>query len=227
MSSDGIWFFIFIAFVAAAGFYIAYALAEKRRKELEALAEQLGLFFAPHADEVHDRYEGFTPFGAGSSRRSSNLLHGQRGEVLWQLFEYRYTTGSGKQRQTHSYGIAAATVPIWFRKLQIRPEGIFDKLAAFVGYDDINFESEQFSRRYHVSCDVRKFAYDVIHPQMIEYLLGCPAHAWQIAGNIILIHKSGSFSAYEAKRIIEMVEGFLERIPAYVREDSQLRASMG
>src|SRR5262245_59879135 len=103
---DAIGFFIFIVLVVAGGFFFAHLFAEKRRKELEALADRLGLFFAPYCEEVHERYEGFTPFGSGSSRQSSNLLHGQRGEVQWQLFDYRYTTGSGKQRQTHRYGIA-------------------------------------------------------------------------------------------------------------------------
>lgn len=221
---NSMWFFVIIGLIVVAGIAYTYLAAEKRRKELAQLADRAGLVFAPDCGDVYQKYVTFTPFSRGAGWSSSNLLAGERGEVHWELFDYRYTTGSGKNRQTHHCGIAAATVPIWFRKLQIRPEDIFDKVAAFVGYDDINFESNEFSRRYHVSCDVRKFAYDVIHPQMIEFLLARPAHHWQLADNVILIHKSSRYSAADLEQVLTMVEGFIERIPGYVREDAQLRA---
>jgi hypothetical protein len=212
-------FFMLIIGVVAAVLLFSYFASEQRRKELSSAGERLGLFFAPDADGAHMSYIEFYPFGRGQGQRCTNLLHGQRGELVWEIFDYKYTTGSGKNRQTHNYGIAAARVPMLFRHLQIRPEGWFDKIVAMVGIDDINFESEEFSRRYHVSCDVRKFAYDIIHPQMIEFLLGCPAMHWQIRHDVILIHKGGRFSAHDLERVVEMVEGFFTRIPQYVRQD--------
>lgn len=216
---ESYWVFIFIALIVVVGFVIAHLAAEKRRKDLAELAERAGLFFSAYTDDVHSIYYGFTPFGSGSGRRSTNLLHGQRGEVRWQIFDYRYTTGSGKNRKTHHYGIAAAHVPLRLKRLAIRPEGWFDKIASMVGFDDINFESEEFSRQYHVSCSVRKFAYDLIHPQMIEFLLTCQRRHWQMEGDVVLLHKSGRFSAYELEEVLTMVEGFVQRIPPYVRQD--------
>ena len=46
-----------------------------------------------------------------------------------------------------------------------------DKIAGALGFHDINFESSEFSRKFHIKCADKKFAYDVIHPRMMEFLL--------------------------------------------------------
>ena len=38
-------------------------------------------------------------------------------------------------------------------------------------FDDIDFESDEFSRKFYVQSSDRKFAYDVLHPRMMEFLL--------------------------------------------------------
>ena len=50
-------------------------------------------------------------------------------------------------------------------------EGLFSKLAQAVGYDDIDFESAEFSRKFCVRSKDKRFAYDVCHPRLMEYLL--------------------------------------------------------
>jgi hypothetical protein len=216
-------FFGAIILLIVISLIIGAIASAKRNRELTALAERTGLFFAPDSGDAHLRYERFLPFGRGSSQRTANLLHGPRGRFHWEMFDYRFRTGSGKNRRTHRYGIAVATLPgMYFHKLTMRPEGFVDKVASLAGFGDINFESHEFSRRYHVSCDVRKYAYDLIHPQMIEYLLGCSTRHWQLYGDVILIHTPGRFSAHELEDVMATVEGFIERIPAYVQEDAKL-----
>lgn len=203
---------------------VAYQQARKRREELSLLARSLGLRFDPYCGDVHDRYEGFSPFGQGYSRRSSNLLSGRIGQIDWEIFDYHYTTGSGKHRQTHQVGVVAANVPIVFPTMMMRAEGFFDRIASLAGFDDINFESEQFSRRYHVHCDDRKFAYDLIHPQMIEYLLSVEPRHWQMYGTRIVLARSGRYSPGEIAEVFRLIEGFVALIPDYVRQDRGLKA---
>lgn len=213
----------FLAFAAlAVGIVIAiysYLAAEKRRKELHELADSLGLSFRAHPNGIHDRYRAFTPLDRGHSRRSTNLIEGTRNGIRWEMFDFRYKTGSGKNQQTHHVGVVIATVPMVLPRLRMRPEGIFDKLAAAIGFDDINFESDEFSRRYHVSSCDRKLAYDLLHPQMIEYLLMLPRYDWQLAGPVILIWNSSRYRPSELPLVMSAIEGFVDRIPEYVRED--------
>jgi len=202
----------------------AWRAAEKRRKALEAFAADHGLAFDPDPDPtLIDRFSGMAPFDRGSDRRVSNRIHGRRGEVDWELFDYRYTTGSGKNRRTHHFGVVVACVPLLFPRMTLRAEGLFDKVASLVGYDDINFESHEFSSRYHVSGADRKRCYDLIHPRMIEFLMTLPRYHWQFDGNRIVIHLAGSQHPQTMADIMSAIGGFLERIPDYVRKDIGFR----
>jgi hypothetical protein len=212
--------FILIAVTLA---IFGHQAAKRRRAELFQLAISLGFQFQPQPGDVHDRYLGFAPFGVGSSKRSACLLHGTEGEFEWELFDYRYTTGSGKNRQTHHYGIIAASIPLNFPKMQIRPEGFFDKIASFAGFDDINFESGEFSRRYHVTCADRTLAYDLIHPQMIEFLLSGPLRTWQTGGRRILLIRGGKFPAAEIPAAMDAINNFVKLLPNYFRADRSSR----
>ena len=194
--------------------------ARRRRRALEAFARRAGLSFSPGDDHtLADQFGGFTPFGQGRSRRASNLVAGERRGVRWEAFDYRYTTGSGKNRRTHRYGAVAARVPLAFPRTTVRPEGVFDKVAALAGFDDINFESEAFSRRYHVKGEDRRRVYDLIHPGMMQYLMSLPAMHWQLGPGLVLVTRPGHYDAEEIERVMGSMEGFLSHIPDYVRAE--------
>jgi len=209
------WYFMggVIAFVAG-WFIIAHFQQQKRCRELLALATAKELFFAPDADNAHTRFGGFEPLDNHRHPSSSNLLHGRRGEIEWLIFDFQYVIGAGKNKRTHRFGVVAAIVPLHFRRLTIRPEGFLDKMQQFVtGSADIPIQNEPFNRRYHVTCDVPKFAHDVLHPQMIELLMaGTPMH-WQLGGDVILIHRRGLFTAEEIDLSMLLIEAFIDRLP--------------
>jgi hypothetical protein len=84
------------------------------------------------------------------------------------------TSRSGKSRRTTTHEFSYVIVDLPYERLPtlfIRREGIFDAVAGAFGFDDIDFESAEFSKRFHVKSDDKRFAYDVIHPAMIEFLL--------------------------------------------------------
>jgi hypothetical protein len=211
---------ILFAVVAVAVLVLGSIFERRRRRALAAFAGRAGMSFTPgDAGEIYLGYDGFTPFGQGRSRRASNHVQGRRGEVDWDFFDYRYTTGSGKNRRTHHYGIAAAKVGLMLPTMTLRPEGMFDKIASLAGFDDLNFESEEFSRRYHVKGEDRQRIYDLIHPKMMEYLLSLPASHWQLGPGLILQIHGGHYDPAQMAGVMEKVQGFLARIPSYVRED--------
>ena len=117
----------------------------------------------------------FELFGRGHGKKASNVLVGEEGGREAVAFDYQYTTGSGKNRTTYYHQAVVLGLPINAARLRTRSENIFDRVASWVGWDDIDFESDEFSRRYHVKCDDRRFAYDVLHARLIEYLLAQPS----------------------------------------------------
>jgi hypothetical protein len=207
--------------VLALAALIAGAIAERRRRAaLEAFARRLGLSFKPGSWGGEGQFAGYTPFDVGRSRRSSNLMEGTRNGVRWQAFDYRYSTGSGKNRRTHHWGVVVARVGLSFPRAIIRPEGFLDSIASLAGFDDINFESEAFSRRYHVSGADRQRIYDLVDARMMEYFLSLPAVHWQLGPGVVMHARNGRYSPQEIEQRMGMIEGFLSRVPSHVRADT-------
>ncbi len=44
-------------------------------------------------------------------------------------------------------------------------------MASAFGFSDIDFESAEFSQKFYVQSRDKRFAYDLLHPNMLEFLL--------------------------------------------------------
>ena len=178
------------------GAWLAHKAAAERRRALAELAARHGLAFDPHEDDGHDdEYAQFEIFRRGHSRVAKNTLSG-RLELFGRPcalragdFRYRVTRNSGKSRRTSTYRFSYLIVhPPWQTPpLLIRREGVFDKLASAFGFDDIDFESDEFSRRFYVKSTDKRFAYDVLHPRMMEFLLAEPPPMLDLEGGALCV----------------------------------------
>lgn len=169
---------VFIA-VAIMVMIAAHKAEQRRRAAFQAAAAELGLHYDPSdQDDWDSRWPQFECFQRGHSRRAFNILSGQLGPggPRCALGEYLFkeTHGSGKNRRTVTYRFGFAIIDTGFAGIPdmlIRRESFFDKMASFLGFDDIDFESVEFSKRYMVKSTDKRFAYDLIDPQMMEFLL--------------------------------------------------------
>ena len=191
--------------------------ARERREALARLAAQWGLQYYPDDPYgIPDRYAQFDLFDTGHSRSASNVMAGQVNGRDVILCDYRYKTGSGKNESTHSFQAAILTLPILAARLHVRQESVFDKIASWVGHDDINFESAEFSRRYHVKCDAPKFAYDIFHARLIEYLLACgDCPMLEMNGPTLLLYESNN-KIENFRRLMDIGQEIIRSIPEYV-----------
>jgi len=211
---------LFFALVAAGIVgLIIYGImkARERREALARLAAQWGLtYYADDPFDIPARYAFFDLFDTGHSRSASNVMAGQVNGRDVILCDYRYKTGSGKNESTHSFQAAILTLPILAARLHVRQESVFDKIASWVGHDDINFESAEFSRRYHVKCDNPKFAYDIFHARLIEYLLACgDMPALEMSGVTLLLYDNQG-QVENVRRLMEIGQEIIRSIPEYV-----------
>lgn len=189
--------FIAIAVVVAV---IGYLSALKRREAMTAMAAKLGLSFHPAKNrDIARRYRFLNKLRRGSNRYAFNILSGsyQGHDVV--LFDYHYKTGSGKNTHHHYFSFFILHLATSCPELVIAREGVFSKIAQAVGYDDIDFESHEFSRKFCVRCGDKKFAYDVCNARMIEYLLSNADLTIEIEDNALAV----SFSSRLAPESIE------------------------
>jgi len=207
------------AFIALAAAVIVFGIlkARQRREAMARLAADLG--FEYYADDpwgLAERYAMFDLFGRGHSRKASNVLCGELDGRAVVAFDYKYTTGSGKNQSTHHYQGVVLGLPIVAAGLRMRGETAFDRLASWVGWDDIDFESDEFSRRYHVRSEDRRFAYDIFHARLIEHLLACgDVPDLEMKGNLMILY-DGQRDAENVRRLLGIGREIVASIPGYV-----------
>ncbi len=166
-------FFLFFFVVAACSIYGAWAAAQ-RRKDFETVAVRHGLNHS-----VEDPFDctriAFPLFRRGDGRGAENVMwrDGTNGGPV-RAFDYWYYTESRDQhgnvsKTYHYFSCALAQVNGAWPELQIEREGVLDRVAGALGFDDIDFESDEFNRTYAVHCQDRRFAMALIDPRMMEH----------------------------------------------------------
>lgn len=224
------------AIVAVASLIIASAIhaakqTQARRDALAALASEIGFRFNPDKDTRHDdEYAHFEVFRRGHSRAAYNTLTGaidpggDEGLAAMPIkmgdFTYKITSSNGKTTTTRTYNFSYLILHLPYGAvpdLLIRAEGVFDKLAGAFGFDDIDFESEEFSRRFHVKSADKKFAYDVCHPRMMEFLMQSDPPTIDIErGRCCLVNGSKRWEPADFKAMLGWAKAFFEQWPEHV-----------
>jgi hypothetical protein len=208
---------VVLLMLAAAALAVFAWFSAKRREELKKWAEANGLTLRAGRDSRLDElYPRFGCLRRGGSRYAYHIVEGPWHRRSVTAFDYHYATGSGKNRQDHRFSaiVLASEVPL--QPLSIRPEGILDKVTEFFGLDDIDFESAEFSRTFHVTSKDRRWAYDVIHQGAMEFLLGMPRFAIQFDVGSVIVWRGHRFDPKTFEAAIQVAEGLLDRLPSYL-----------
>lgn len=208
---------LLVAAVIGIAIYLSYLSQKKRREALRGLASSLGLQFFPEKDRaLAKHYAKLDELRKGSNRYASNVLRGNWKGYLVELFDYHYEVrrSSGKNSSTQHYNLSVLVcrLPRPFPETRVYREGVFEKLIQMIGFEDIHFESAEFSRRYTVRSKSKKFAYDFLNPRAIDYLLDAPDLNIEIEDGVL---------ALVTRKRLEP-----EEIPAYLGHLGTLRGLM-
>lgn len=218
----------------------AYAERERQRKAgLAFWASRNGFTFTERDPWNFDaRYQGVGDIGTGHDRYALELVTRQD-PVPCAIFRYHYKTwetrtvtdSDGRSRteryeSTHWRRYLVVELGAAFPNFFIRPEGFLDKVAGFVGFGDINFESEEFSRRYHVKSDDRQFAYALIHPQLMEWLMHQGFTAQIARGLFVMDVSQVDHTAEGCQQVWVQTAGFVNQIPPFVWQDFGRRSPL-
>lgn len=213
----------------------------KRKEALGQWAATLGLTFRHGQDVTYDGQFEFAALRQGRNRYAFNRAEGvYDGRAVW-AFDYHYETQSTRtvtdskgrtrtERTTnHHYFsgvIVRSDVPL--KKLIVRPEGFGDKIKAFFGSNDLDFESGEFSRRYHVSADDRRYAYDILHARAIEFLLTRPKCTIEFCetGHVLILRGVGRLPPEGFQNSLETVDALLDLMPDYLKQAQRDTANL-
>lgn len=207
-------------------------LRDRRRKELAEWARLNEFGFLPAEDySIGSHYQFFKCLQRGDNRYGYNIMEGISGKRVVCAFDYHYETHSSDSkgnRQTHHHHFSAVVVEagLPLKPLFIRPEGFLDKVTEFVGFDDIDFESAEFSKRFFVKSPDRRWAYDVLHQATMELMLCYPRFSIDFQVSQIMAYwDNKTFSLGDFGSALKVVTGILDGLPdSVVRELKGIRS---
>ncbi len=195
----------------------------KRRQGLALAARQLGLSFSAEDTQGCLGYP-FALLQKGDGRGAENVMWGwscQDTNVT--EFDYWYYDESADEKgnETRSYyHFSCAVLPIAAQcaQLTLDRENVLTRIADHMGLHDIEFESEDFNRRFNVKCADRKFANDMIDARMMQWLVGVDHAFWfEVSGPWVLCSAKRR-PLTELVPLLGTAEQFLEHVPRVVYE---------
>ncbi len=135
-------------------FMILMARQEKKRTEaLKQVSATLGLTFEAKGDLARIRALGdLSLFDLGHSKDVRNVMSGRSDAVDFQIFDYHYRVGSGKQSMAFEQTVAfypgqGNGLPDFI----LTPENPLTRRGEKKGFQDIDFDSSPaFSAQYHL-----------------------------------------------------------------------------
>jgi hypothetical protein len=209
--SNPVFFIAIVVVLVLACAIIGFIMDRKRRQAMSALATRLGLTYDPQKDyNTASQFRFLDKLAQGNNRYAFNSIYGEfKGHII-NAFDYHYETHStdskGRRHTHHHYfSFFILQLPRAFQELTIVKEGIFSKIAQTFGYEDIDFESAEFSRTFCVRSPNKKFAYDVCNARMMDYLLNNKDLSIEIESNALAL-------AFDTRLSAEEIEANLNRL---------------
>ena len=189
----------------------------QRVKRIEQWALATGWTHVGSDSSLVARWQG-QPFRIGRSKRTFEVLRGSfRGRPA-QSFAYRYTTGSGKEQSTVTFHVVSMALPAYLPTLELTPDGLGARLAKAFGGQDLRFESEAFNAAWRAEAPMTKFAYDVVHPRLMERLLQGEARGMslRIEGTDILCWSNGTPDLDAIAGRLQVLAAVVDAVPRFV-----------
>ena len=189
-----------------------------RRKQLEQFAKSSGWSFYPKKKaSVCEAIPDSIRLHLGSVTRPINLIEGKYDALRFVCFDFGFSS-NGDEYFVDDYRSCVLVEPgCKMDFLLIRKQEVKDAIAG-QGLG-VAFESVEFSKTFLVLADDERWAYDVIHPLMMEFLLLNTDYVIEFGKHGLFLYKSGLFSNEEFKEAIEIGCGIMERIPDFVKQE--------
>ncbi|MFA4986689.1 MAG: hypothetical protein WC712_08910 [Candidatus Brocadiia bacterium] len=228
--NEGVLVFTIIGgFVVVAATMVILTLQYLRRvkRELQAYADSHGCTFsAKDTLGILKLCKDLKEFRQGSSHKVSLLVFGQRDGVRFCFFTHEFETGSGDSTTHYNHRWllleGALTVP---SHLWVRPENFVDRIAEMMGFDDIDFEFNQFNDMYFVKADDKKTAYDFFGREVMESLVhDREKYCFEARGPLFIFSLSNlQFSVSRFDFVLGAAFGLLGKLDPLAREKFLVR----
>jgi hypothetical protein len=181
--------------------WMANVADKKRTAAMQVVAQTMGFTFFPEipiADAI--ALGGDLPvFNHGHAKRAVRMMRGTLAGRNAAIFDYKYTTGSGKSQHVHLHTVVlfpegGAGLPAF----TLGPENFLHRFAGMFGYQDIDFpEFPDFSKHYLLRGADEPAIREAFNSTVLAFLGGTTG--WQVQSNAaqLAVFREGSFAKPE------------------------------
>jgi hypothetical protein len=173
-------------------------------------------------DSLIDKY-GLTT--VGSHHKTERIIRSPNDGLPLEAFIHRWQTthtetSTDSDGHTHTRTVTdhhdETVTAVWlpFQLPQLSINGGW-------GGQRVRFELEEFNQGFAVRCESPRFASDVIHPRMMEYLMRAQPPGFRIEGQLIRFEPA-AHDTLLIGQCADFAHEFLARIPTFVWRDLQV-----
>jgi len=171
-------------------------LEKKRTQKVQALVTSWGWTFrAAPTSQDQVLITGTHLPTLGHHWHLKNFIELPQGAEQVRLFDFNYTRGHGKSKQTYDQSVFQIISPLVAElpALMMKPEGLFDKLASAFGSKDIDFpEHPTFSKKYLLKGDNEEAIRKLFTSDIITFFEKEKGWAMEVSNGRLLLYK-GNF----------------------------------
>lgn len=193
---------VFLGLCAVAVVLVVQYYREKERRErLLAMAREHEFSFSPAAEPtLHKSLGHFYLFSRGHARTAYNVMQGQVDDIDVTIMDYRYTTSSGKHRNTtYQTVVLFRSEQLDLPQFTLRREHALHRLAESFGHQDIDFDGHPtFSSAYLLQGPDEMRIRTVFGDEALAYFTRHDALNVEGAGRELLTYRAGVQVAPEA-----------------------------
>ncbi|OGS10829.1 MAG: hypothetical protein A2234_03855 [Elusimicrobia bacterium RIFOXYA2_FULL_58_8] len=188
----------------------------KRRQALAQLAGSMGLAFLPEGPDMGALgATGLELFRLGHARKAANLISVESRSGAINFFDYRYTTGGGKNSQLHKFTLALMPCPgCAVPHFDLKPETFIHKIGEAIGFKDIDLPAfPLFSDKYRLTGPDETAVHMFFTPRRAAWFERNPGLRLQGApGHVVLFKKAGQLPVADWQNFMEEVKAFAAEV---------------
>lgn len=155
----------------------------------------------------------------GDNNCTYNLFRGFHRHYPVVIFDYTFTAG----KSSFYWSAYVLEMPANFPDLLISHETREDRIAEALGREHITFESAEFSRTFRVRSADKKFAFEICHPRLMEFLLANPDLTIEIRGAALAVLFEDWLRPEKVENNLSRLMAFRELLPDYLFEQGVIR----
>jgi hypothetical protein len=195
----------------------------RRKAALEGLARQHGMEYRQYAGSLGDFR--FPMLHSGDMRMFMNVVSGPWQGIPVVAADYWFGSGPAnpystrRRRRTGNsrhYSLVVLGVGARCPRVSIERQGLPATLVEHLGLEDIQFESEEFNRRFRVRSEDARFATELLDPRMMAWLLSTRGeYGFEVVGHSALVYCQFG-DADGIPGLLDTAVAFVRRVPGVV-----------